>query len=214
MVTRSSTVSRWLWHSTRALLVTILALAVSRRMPCRHYHPEHRPSALSFHPAVWPLTSPHQEQQCLFLEHWPWSSPSSWPPASTPLGRGGRWERRRWWSGYSSCLWLGWEKRTLTATQPAIHNVAAPAPHASPCPRLCFAFIKTLFPSVVYQTSSFHITLPSLHSIYVYVLYIQYSWFTMCYFLVYGKVIQLYIYIYIYSFSYLPSLWFITGYWI
>ena len=61
---------------------------------------------------------------------------------------------------------LGWEKHPLTATEPAIHNVAAPARP----PRLCFAFIKTLFPSVVYQTSSFHITLPSLHSIYVYIL--------------------------------------------
>lgn len=40
--------------------------------PCRHCHPKHRSSALFFHPAVWPLTSsPHQEQQCLFLEHQP-----------------------------------------------------------------------------------------------------------------------------------------------
>lgn len=143
MVTRSSTVSRWLWHSTRALLVTILALAVSRRMPCRHYHPEHRPSALSFHPAVWPLTSPHQEQQCLFLEHWPWSSPSSWPPASTPLGRGGRWERRRWWSGYSSCLWnvavgLGKAHTHCHAASDSQRCCASTARQPVPPPLFCF----------------------------------------------------------------------------
>ena len=36
----------------------------------------------------------------------------------------------------------------------------------------------------------------------------------MCSFLLYSKVIQLYIYIYTHSFSYSFPLWFITGYWI
>ena len=124
VVTRSSTVSRWLWHAIRALLMTILALAVrlENAMQTLSSRAQTFRTVLSSCSLATDIFSTPRTTLTAV-------QPSSWPPASTPLG-GIEDGDGAVIAHACRMLRLGWEKCTLTATQQEIHNVAAPAPHA------------------------------------------------------------------------------------
>ena len=147
VVTRSSTVSRWLWHSIWVLLMTILVLAVRL---------ENAMQTLSSRAQTFrTVLSSYSLATDIF------STPRTTLTAVQPLFMASckypTWrDRRWWWRGYSSCLRnvaVGLGKVHIHCHAAGDSQRCCTSTARPPAP-LCFAFIKTLFPSVAYQTSA------------------------------------------------------------